>query len=443
MRFERAAWMMAGLLFLLPVYSSGSAPPNIIIISVDTLRADHLGCYGYGRNTSPNIDSLVARGIQFLRASTNVPLTGPAFCSMLTSRYPHQTGATRNGIPMVETDQGLHKILKSHGYTTAAVLSNWPLKAHLSGLKPGFDLYDDDFFKKRWIFMNDERDAVGVTDNAISWLEGNPRQPFFLWAHYSEPHAPYLFHRDFDFAKPGPRTEEEMRIDNYDSEIAYADREIGRLMDKIDSMGLPANSLIIFVADHGESLGEHDYVGHGRKLYEPCMNIPFSVAGQGVPAGVRERALVDIMDLAPTALAYAGIEPGKDMLGINLIPYIQKQKPWPERTIYMETYSGALRMEELKEIVDTETPLWVGLRRDDTKVLYSLKYSRWERYNVAEDPRERHSTADVTDPAFLTVSDELMAWYNRWEEEGLAMGRRDAMTDEDMKQLESLGYIDK
>ncbi len=442
MKLKMRLFIMAGLFFILMPWPAVSSPPNLILISVDTLRADHLGCYGYSRNTSPNIDRLLARGVMFMRASTNVPLTGPAFCSLFTSRYPHQTGATRNGVPMVKTAESMTLILKSKGYTTAAILSNWPLKSHLCGLKPGFDLYDDEFFKKRWLVFNTERDAKGVTDNAVAWLESDPKEPFFLWAHYSEPHAPYVSHKKFNFADPGPRSESQTRVDNYDSEIAYADHEIGRLMERIDSMGLASSSLIVFVADHGESLGEHGYVGHGRNIYEPCMCIPFALIGPGIPAGVKENSLVEIMDLAPTMLAYAGIRGGKDMLGLNLVPYLQKKKPWPGRTIYFETYRGALRMEDLKGVLDTERPLWIGFRREDIKVLYSLRFSRWEMYDVTIDPGETVNLARMTDPKFVALSDELMAWKNRWEEEGVAQGRTDAMSEEDRKQLESLGYIE-
>jgi arylsulfatase A-like enzyme len=431
------------LVLLVPFIPAFSAQKNIILISVDTLRADRLGSYGYSRNTSPNIDKLIASGVRFTRASTNVPLTGPAFCSLFTSRYPHQTGATRNGMPMMETEVSVTQILKDQGYTTAAVLSNWPLKAHLSGLEPGFDLYDDDFSKKRWLVFNDERDATGVTDNAIEWLDGAPKKPFFLWAHYSEPHAPYISHKGFDFSSVGKRDEAQMRTDNYDSEIAYTDNEIGRLLEKIDAMGLRSNSLIIFVADHGESLGEHGYVGHGRNLYEPCMNIPFAMAGPGIPSGVREDALVQIIDLAPTMLGFAGISTGEKMLGMNLMPYIQKQKPWPDRDIYLETYRGALPNEDLQEVFDMEKPLWIGFCRQDMKVLYSMRFSRWHLYDLGSDPREVNNTFKVTDPENVKISDHLMDWYNRWEDEGLTYGRTDALSEEDRKQLESLGYIDR
>ena len=131
------------------------------------------------------------------------------------------------------------------------------------------------------------------------------------------------------------------------------------------------------------------------------------------------------------------------MLGLNLRPYIQQQKPWPDRDIYLETYRGALPNEDLQEVFDMEKPLWIGFRNQDMKTLYSMRFSRWYLFDLGPDPREVKNTFKVTDPANVKTSDHLMDWYNRWEDEGLTYGRTDALSEEDRKQLESLGYIDK
>ena len=426
------------------VFFLGANKPNLILISVDTLRQDHLSIYGYHRNTSPNIDRLLQSGVWFTNAHTNVPLTNPSFCSMMTSRYPHEIGATRNGIPMIREAETLAEILKRHGYTTVAFLSNWPLKAHLSNLDQGFDIYDDNFNKKRWIFFNSERDARGVTEQAVKWLEENLKEPFFFWAHYSEPHAPYLFHKGFIFKDPNaPKTDQQQRIDAYDSEIAYADHYIGVLLDKINELGLRKNSLIFFVADHGESLGEHGYVGHGRYLYEPSMRIPFGLSGPGIPVGVRIDAQVELLDLAPTFLGYAGIEPGKEMRGRNLIPYIKGEKSWEKHYIvYFETYPGAIRGEGMEKLANLKKPIWVGLKLDELKVLYSVTNSRWEMYNLAYDPKELKNRADPANEIFITYSERVLAWWRSWRNKAV-VGSTTALTEEDKKKLEALGYLNK
>lgn len=422
--------------------ASSPARPNLILISVDTLRQDHLSVYGYHRQTTANIDRLLESGVRFNNAHCNVPLTNPSFASLYTSAYPHDTGATRNGVPMVKSAETLAEILKRNGYSTAAFLSNWPLKARISNLDKGFDLYDDNFFKKRWVFFNNERGAKQVTELANRWLDSRPREPFFLWAHYSDPHAPYLLHRGFAFPSPkGPRSEAQDRADAYDSEVAYTDHYIGELLDKIKALGMDRHSLIVFTADHGEELGEHGYIGHGRHVYEPSMRIPFGVSGPGIPSGVKVDAQVELLDLAPTMLAYASLPRAKAMKGRNILPYVQGLKSWPARfLIYYETYPGAVRVEAAEKLVDINRPSWIGLKIDDLKVSCHLSGSRWEMYNLQADPGENKNLAEPTKGVFIEFSNLLMAWYKGWRSSAVA-GRTDAMSEEDRKRLESLGYF--
>jgi arylsulfatase A-like enzyme len=418
--------------------------PNLILLSVDTLRADHLGRYGYSRPTSPHLDQLLRRGAWFSDATCNVPLTNPSFSSMLTSRYAHQTGATRNGIPMLPGNPTLAQLLKDQGYHTAAILSNWPLKAHLSGLQPGFDFYDDEFFEKRWLFFNDERDAESVTAHALAWLEQPPAEPFFLWVHYSDPHAPYLNHPDFSFRSRARLSPAERNLDDYDSEIAYTDHYIGKLLEALQAQEFFPRTLIVFVADHGESLGEHQYTGHGRNLYQPSLRVPFGLVGPGIPQDRRLDAPVELLDLAPTLLAYAGLPPGPKMLGRNLLPVIQGRAELPRQLIYFETYPGAVpQVKGAEEVMNLRKPIWIGFRDGPVKISYSLRTSRWELYHLGPDPGELHNLAKATDPHFIEVSERLLAWYNLQEKEGLSVGQTDALTDQDRKQFESLGYVDK
>ena len=442
----RRQTLLFSLVTALTVFAAGSVrpggKPNLILLSVDTLRADHLGAYGYGRPTSPHLDQLLASGTMFTDALCNVPLTNPSFSSMLTSRYPHQTGSTRNGMPALAGQETLAVYLKARGYHTAAVLSNWPLKAHLSGLKPGFDLYDDAFFEKRWLIFNSERDAAGVTAHAAAWLSASPPEPFFLWVHYSDPHSPYLDHEGFSFRDPKRTGSQERQVDDYDSEVAYADHSIGEFLAALAAQPFARRTLIAFVADHGESLGEHDYTGHGRNLYQPSLRVPFGLSGAGIPQG-RLDFPAELLDLAPTVLAYLGFPPGKRMLGRDLLPLVQGRAQLDERPRYFETYPGAARrLQGAEELLSAGKPIWIGFREGPLKVSYSPRSSRWEFFHLAEDPGELKNLAKVADPAFVQLSERLMDWHNLQEKEGWAVGRTDAVTDEDRARLESLGYVD-
>jgi len=383
--------------------SSSAGPYNIIVLSVDTLRADRLGAYGYRKKTSPNIDKLLAKGVTYTDAITNVPLTNPAFASMFTSRYPHEIGAIRNGIPIVDGVVTLAEVLKKKGYHTTAILSNWPLKKHLSKLDRGFDSYYDDFHEKRWMFFNNERDAKGVTAIAYEWLDRRPREPFFAWIHYSDPHAPYEKHKDFPF-KGGSRNSA-----NYDSEVAYTDHHIGRLLNRIYAKKLDSRTLIVFLSDHGESLGEHDYTGHGRNLYQPGLQVPLAFIGPGIPKGVKSDAPVQLLDLAPTILGFAGIYSGA-------APQLPGADKAPKK------------------------PLWVGNKRGVDKLMFSIRYQRWEQYNLARDRGEKNDLVNLGDPGFRKSSDGLLAWYRDWEDKTV-VGEIN-LTAEDVNIFKSLGYMD-
>ncbi len=286
--------------------------PNVVILTIDTLRADHLSSYGYARPTTPNIDRLLASGVRFSDARTVEPLTNPALASMFTSLYPHEHGATRNGLRMRPGLPSVARALGRRGYESAAFVSNWPLKNRISGLGEHFGRYEEVFTRKRWLgLFKDEANAEDLTDAALAWL-ARPRQasrPFLLWVHYVEPHAPYRLHeemvRPLGIARHGVPS----RVDRYDTEIAFADAQLGRLLAAFErDPELKANTLFVFAGDHGESLGEHGYWGHGRNLYEPTLKIPLGMAWAGrIHPGTTIDAPAQILDVAPTILGLAGL----------------------------------------------------------------------------------------------------------------------------------------
>ena len=427
------------ILSILPasnLHGETAAHRNVIIISVDTLRADHLSCYGYERATSPQIDAFAAAGILFRNTMTQIPLTNPAFVAMMTSTYPHTTGTTRNGLPLKGEPATLAEILHAEGYKTTAILSNWPLKAHLSGLQRGFDRYDDDFFKRRWGLFKSERNAEGVADNTIEWLENRPVGKFFLWVHFSDPHAPYLSHKEFISRwKPGDKT-----VLRYDSEIAYTDLHIGRLLRTIDRLGLTTDTLILLLADHGESLGEHDYTGHGRRLFDPSMRIPLILSGPGVPGSVQSDVPAQMLDVAPTILGYLGIERPAHMTGRDLLTLISEESCQDDLKVYFETYKGAVpNMPGMKTILSGRNPLHIGLKFKSRKVIYTPEEDTWRLYDLAGDPRELNNLAGSETEALDDLAGDLLDWY-------LKSPKKKEPTDvsfsqEDIDRLKSLGYV--
>lgn len=184
---------------MLVLGAPNASAPNVVFLSVDTLRADHLGCYGYGRNTSPHLDRLAAQGRLFEDCVTEVPLTNPAFCAMQTSQIPRTLGAFRNGLPLGNDTPTVAEQFQLAGYQTFCVQSNWTLRAKLSGLARGYEVYEDHFTNKRWGFFKNERYADEVTEIALEQLsQRDASKPFFCWIHYSDPHAPYRFHTRFN-----------------------------------------------------------------------------------------------------------------------------------------------------------------------------------------------------------------------------------------------------
>ncbi len=264
---------------------------NLLLITLDTLRADHLGCYGYKEAKTPALDSLAARGMVFEDAQSQVPLTLPSHCSIMTGRFPREFGVRNNNQKALGTTHPtLASIFKQHGYQTAAFVASFVLDGRF-GLNRGFDHYDDhmgnvsmDVQPLDW-----EQPANVIADRTIAWLETNKNRPFFCWAHFFDPHDP---HRP---PQPFPQS--------YDGEIAYMDTQIKRISDWLDESGLKDSTFVVIVGDHGESFGEHGEIGHGMFLYQTTLHVPMIVVHPRlVSAGKRVVGPVGNVDIFPTVL---------------------------------------------------------------------------------------------------------------------------------------------
>jgi len=433
--------------------------PNVLLITIDTLRADHLSCYGYHRKTSPNIDKLASEGVRFENAYTAIPLTGPSHITMFTSRYPQEHGARTNGLAYDTSAKLLFlpQILRKFGYRSAGFISSWPLTSRLTRLNQFFDYYDEDLPRK-YQMVNSMRFAEDVTPRALSWLKANHDHPFFLWVHYFDPHSPYHLREKFTQLpetgapnQPGLKANSETRerVLKYDSEIGYADYYIGKLLDEIDKLGLRDSTAVFLLADHGESLGEHDYVGHGRHLYENIVRIPLIVRFPKVATvGKVVRKTVSTIDLSPTILNVALGKPVRDLklpvelAGHSFAKSLDGGTIPGDRTIRYLSFGGKKGffprwLSFWWTDLDTR-PIKVGSKTGSRKVIWSPRNDAIRVYNLAQDPFELAPFKPKKGSSQQKIETaRLKHWYTATE----GAAGENKMTEKDIEALKSLGYI--
>ncbi|MBI4161969.1 MAG: sulfatase [Acidobacteria bacterium] len=432
------------LLFLSPTLAAGPpSPPNLLIVTLDTTRADHLSCYGYPHPTSPNIDRIARGGVLFESATTQIPLTGPAHASLMTSRHPRSHGAVRNGVPMRADVPTLAEVLRGHGYATGAFVSGWTLRRNLTGLDRGFDRFDDRL-EDRYRVVNAQRTADQATDLALQWIGERKGRPFFLWVHYFDPHSPYRRHPEFYRLPAGGSSGRNEfgypleKVARYDSEIGFTDREIGRLLGAVDRSGTGPDTLVVITGDHGESFGDHGYVGHGRRVYEANLHVPLIVRfPRNLPGGGRSSHPAQTIDVMPTVLALLGVPGPMGMEGRDLGPALRGTTDLPEPEIYFETFAGARK--KFWRVFSPPlagVPIRVGRRIGAWKYIYDPKTGEHELYDLATDPAETINR--IRDhPEFLGLGRHCL---DRHGNHGLRADQ--ALSQEDRRTLKSLGYLE-
>jgi arylsulfatase A-like enzyme/Flp pilus assembly protein TadD len=359
-----------------------SHPRNLLLITIDTVRADHVGAYGYRAAETPALDRLAREGILFDRAESSVPLTLPSHATILSGLTPPHHGLRNNGAGSFPDGRAtLATALSKAGFSTGAFVGSFVLD-HRFGLARGFDVYDDEIERDPNApgSLEAERSGSQVADRALAWLEkvaGDRERPFFAWVHFYDAHAPYT--------PPEPYASRH-KDTPYDGEIAFVDAQVARLLELLDRRGLTDSTLIAVAADHGEALGEHDELTHGLLLYEPTLRVPLLLRGPGAPAGKRIRTPIGLVDLAPTLAGMLGkplveqeARNGKDVPrldGHDLSAAIVKGVEPGETDLYAETeyprtfgWSGhsALRRGRLKYIAAPRAELY-DLSRDPGEV---------------------------------------------------------------------------
>ncbi len=313
--------LIAALLLSCWTASCTKAPetkPNVLLITLDTTRADRLGCYGYERAETPNLDRLAEAGVVFETAVCQAPLTLPSHASILTGTYPPFHGVHDNGgFYLREQAVTLAELLRDHEYSTSAFIGAFVLDARW-GLAQGFEVYDDafGFATQRAVDLDSvQRRGEDVVDAFINWLEGRPDEPFLSWLHFYDPHAPY----------DPPEPYRTRFVDSlYDGEIAYMDSQVGRVLDRLKAESLLDQTLIIVVGDHGESLGEHEESGHGFFIYDATVLIPLIVRFPSSRYGGKRIArTVETVDIVPTLLETVNIPVPGGIQGRSLLPLIR------------------------------------------------------------------------------------------------------------------------
>lgn len=308
--------------------------PNILFITIDTLRADHLSCYGYKFKTSPNIDNLAKKSYLCTNVLAQVPLTLPSHATIFTGKSPLSHGIKNNANFILDESQTtLAEILKSKGYRTAAFIGGFPLISYF-GLNQGFNYYDDNLNAKQ--YQNEtselERNAKDVTDAALSWLSKKKNSQFFVWIHFYDPHLPYT----------PPRNHEKRFESRYDAEISFVDDQIGRIMRFMEDAKLSSRTIIVITSDHGEGLGDHNEEDHGIFLYNSTLEIPLIIKPAVKSFNARRvSAQVSTQDIMPTILEMVGIPPLEGVDGISLVPILKSESDprlIDQTPFYIESY---------------------------------------------------------------------------------------------------------
>lgn len=428
MRFRRIL-AAAGLGFLVAGLSACSRGPSrdqlsVILVTLDTARADRIGAYGGHAVPTPNLDSIARDGALFEEAIAQVPLTLPSHASILTGRYPASHGVRHNGLyrlpPGTPT---LASHLKANGFETAAFVGAYVLNRGF-GLEQGFDTYDDiatnRFQGGQDQLFKAERTADDVNAAIIRWLERPKAGRYFLWAHYYDPHDPYS-----PPEKPG-RT---LAGSGYDREISYVDACFGDLLAKLRAAGALDRALLVVAGDHGESLGEHGEDTHGVFLYEGAVRVPFLVRLPGtVRAGTRVAGPVELVDIVPTVLDLLGLPPLEKTEGRALRPRIEGKDDGASARAYAETLLPRLEY-GLSSL---------AMVRDGTHKY--IRAPKPELYDLRSDPGESANRIAGDGDRAAEMASLLAEWTERTRP-GAAADTRKALSREDEQRLRSLGYL--
>jgi arylsulfatase A-like enzyme len=437
-------------------------PPNLLLFVLDTTRADHLGCYGHARQTSPTLDALAARGVRFDNALAQSSLTPVSAGSVLTGASPFRHGVRSLFVVgrhrLADDVTSLAEVLGRHGLATAAFVSARPMGAQY-GLDRGFDEYADDLGrhgrrnKQRGLANPYQRRADETAQLALDWLARHGDAPFFLMIHFFDPHDPTLvpprafLDERVSFALPADldrmgnlagkggapdirRAAPAQRVELYDAEIAYMDQQVRRILDRLDRQGLLDDSIVGVIGDHGEGLGQHDFWTHGL-LYQEQLRVPLILRGPGIPSGRVVRGRVRLVDLAPSLAELYALGPWPGLSdGSSFVSLMRGGEEERERAVYAEVHHDA------EDFLGRDAQMY-ALTLDPWKYIHRPTRGRHELYDLAGDPAELENVYRDDHPMALLLRSRLHSL-------GAITGYtapREEMSPEQLEALRSLGYL--
>ena len=434
-------------------------PPNVLLITLDTTRRDHLSVYGYERDTTPGLVRFAAEGARFERAYAPASITAESHATLFTGLYPIEHGVVKNGLVLAERHATMAERLRALGMQTAAIVSSFVLDRRF-GWRQGFDHYEDDFQPAEASWKIDhwyefpmstgtfDRRANFTTERALRWLarDRDPARPFFLFVHYFDPHDPYDPPPPFDVRfKPKPGEAQSLAdalrsrewIDAYDGEIAFTDAQISRLLAGLAELGLAERTLVVVVADHGEGLMQHEQMGHGANIHEEVVRVPLLVRWPGVvAAGAEIDAPIEQIDVLPTVLDLVGASRDDRLYGRSLAPALRSgQRLDPAHPVYL--HRRPFENQFFKGIVvDGEQ---FGVVRDGWKWIEGSRDGTRALYDLASDPLETVNRAATEPDRVRELSGLVRDWRAAHTAPNMATP---PIAPEDARKLKALGYAE-
>lgn len=430
--------------------------PNIVLIVIDTVRADHVGCYGYERNTTPNIDALARHALVFKNATSAASWTTPSVAALLSSQYPSTMGIHEKPAKLNTDYPLLAEVLKKHGYRTHGIVSFSYLSNRL-GFGRGFDEYDERSHRGHGGIV-----SPLVTTKALKFLKSGPTQPFFLFVHNFDPHYSYIQHEQYNYCpgyqgkiKSGQRIDilRDMRpsmsaedihyiVSLFDSELAYTDMFIAKILQELKRQDLYDDAIIVITADHGDEFMERGWIGHTATLYQELIHVPLIIKLPTNRPGVVE-ARVGLIDVMPTLLSYLGLEAPENLEGraldlaapenIGGAPVFSQAKK-RMKSIYYWQRPGPDRVLAKRSVI-----------MDGRKLIYNEATGDKELYDLRVDPAEQVNRYEEDKTVASRLEALLNEWISRTQQKGSPQDpeqdENELFDPEQIKKLKSLGYM--
>ena len=432
---------------------------NVVLIGIDTLRADHVHCYGYNKETTPTLDGLARQGVRFAQCTSQAPWTLPSFSTVFTSLYPSQHGAqinhklrdlSKTAPRRLQGAVTLTKILKDHGFATHAYASN-PFTAY--GIDDDFDKFTlmADITIDEWI-----GNAHQITDAGISFLKSNKEKPFFLYLHYNDPHEHHKI-------VPPPYTEQftpkevlekmggrklaayehifpKVGFAMYDARVSFCDNEIGRFIHNLKDSGMWDKTLVVIISDHGEEYYEHQKeeeqfgfdprgyygIGHGQSLYQEMLNVVFILTGGATPKGKVIEGPARLLDVMPTILDITGIKSDAPMEGVSLKSAMETGRI-EDRPVFSEAIAYGYDKK--------------AVRFHEWKYIFSFYNNFEELYNLDKDPAEKHNLINEEKDRAKFMRKQLVSFMEKSNEEQFSQEGEQHVDENVKKRLQDLGYL--